>query len=81
MARMKKPFPAAAEFGKRVRSAREDLSWSQENLAEASGLHWTYVSSVERGERNISLLNILKVAEALGTDPATLVGALRPPKH
>ena len=80
MARMKNPFPAAADFGKRVRSTREGLGWSQENLAEASGLHWTYVSSVERGERNISLLNILKLAHALETDPAELVGKLLPPR-
>lgn len=79
MGRMQKPFPAAGDFGKRVRAAREELGWSQENLAEASGLHWTYVSSVERGERNISLLNILKVAAALELDPAVLVGHLLPP--
>lgn len=63
-----------------MRAVREELGWSQENLAEASGLHWTYVSSVERGERNISLLNILKVAEALGVDPGELVGGLDAPK-
>lgn len=80
MGRMKNPFPAAAEFGKRVRTAREELGWSQENLAEASGLHWTYVSSIERGERNISLRNILKLAESLGVDPAELVGKLLPPR-
>jgi transcriptional regulator with XRE-family HTH domain len=80
MGRMKSPFPAAAEFGKRVRAVREELGWSQENLAEASGLHWTYVSSIERGERNISL-NILKLAQALEVDPAELVRSLRPPKE
>jgi transcriptional regulator with XRE-family HTH domain len=47
-------------------------------LSEASGLHWTYDSSVERGERNISLLNILKLAEALEVDPADLIRGLIP---
>jgi transcriptional regulator with XRE-family HTH domain len=48
-----------------------------EALAEVSGLHWTYVGSVERGERNISLVNIVRIANGLRVDPATLVGKLR----
>jgi transcriptional regulator with XRE-family HTH domain len=70
------PFPAARLFGDRVRARRLDLDWSQERLAEAAELHWTYVSSVERGERNISLRNILKLAAALGVDPGTLLKGL-----
>lgn len=78
MGRMKNPFPAAADFGKRVRSIREGLGWSQEKLAEASGLHWTYVSSVERGERNVALLNILRLAQALDVNPGELITGLAP---
>lgn len=78
MGRMSKPFAAAGTFGDRMRKRRQDLGWSQEKLAEESGLHWTYISSVERGERNISLLNILRVAEALNIDPGTLVRGLAP---
>lgn len=55
-----------SEFGKIVRSKRLALMLSQEALAELAGLHFTYVSSVERGERNISLSNIAKLAKALG---------------
>jgi len=75
---MSEPFLAAATLGDRIRKARQGLDWSQERLAEESGLHWTYVSSIERGERNVSLRNILKVAQALGVDPADLMKGLSP---
>lgn len=50
---------------------------SQEALAEKADLHRTYMGSVERGERNVSLDNILRIAEALGVDPGELVTGLR----
>jgi transcriptional regulator with XRE-family HTH domain len=52
-------------FGVKLRSVRETAGVSQEKLAERAGLHRTYVSSVERGQRNISLLNMEKLAHAL----------------
>jgi transcriptional regulator with XRE-family HTH domain len=70
--------PAASLFGERVRVQRLALGWSQMRLAEEAGLHFTYVSSVERGERNISLQNILRLAAALGVDAAALVAGLLP---
>jgi transcriptional regulator with XRE-family HTH domain len=72
------PFPAAGEFGRRVRAARVAKGWSMEVLAERAGLHWTYVGSVERGRRNIALLNILKLAAALDVNAAELVDGLHP---
>jgi transcriptional regulator with XRE-family HTH domain len=67
---------AAAEFGSRVRARRTQLGKSQEQLAEDSGLHWTFVGQVERGQRNLSLHNILKLAAGLEIDPADLVVGL-----
>lgn len=64
-------------FGARVRQARTAAGLSQEGLAHHAGLHRTYVSSVERGERNIALINIVLLAEALNIDAGELVGRLR----
>lgn len=60
-------------FGARVRALRERAGVSQEALADRAGLHRTYVGSVERGERNISLANIHRLADALGVAPAELL--------
>jgi len=62
-----------AGFGKSVQKARNDKGWSQEKLAEYSALDRTYVSSVERGQRNISLINIYKLATALKMSPGRLL--------
>ncbi len=53
-------------FGRRVRQLRSNLGLSQEQFAERCGLHRTYIGAIERGERNVSLLNIEKIAIALG---------------
>jgi len=65
-------------FGQRVRARRLELDLSQERLAERAGLHWTYVGSVERGERNIALYNIVRLAAALHVNAADLVRDLQP---
>ncbi|HWC33489.1 MAG TPA: helix-turn-helix transcriptional regulator [Mycobacteriales bacterium] len=70
---------ALAEFGARVRGRRNALGLSQEGLADRSGLHWTFVGQVERGRRNLSLHNLLKLAQALEIDPGKLVEGLAPP--
>jgi transcriptional regulator with XRE-family HTH domain len=65
--------PARITFATNVRRARVQLGISQEKLAELSGLHRTFVSSVERGERNISVDNMERVASALKIKLATLL--------
>jgi transcriptional regulator with XRE-family HTH domain len=59
-------------FGTRVRQLRGDRGWSQEQFADLCGLHRTYIGSIERGEQNISLVNIEKVAATLGVSLAEL---------
>lgn len=60
-------------FGARLRNLRIQHGVSQEKLAELASLDRTYVSSVERGKRNISLINIFKLAEALHLPPSSLL--------
>ena len=52
-------------FGKSVRAVREERGYSQEELAERAGLHRNYVGGIERGERNVALENIARLAKAL----------------
>jgi transcriptional regulator with XRE-family HTH domain len=60
-------------FGQRLRELRTGKGISQETLAESAGLHRTYVSSVERGERNVTLTTIEKLAAALGVPMTELI--------
>jgi transcriptional regulator with XRE-family HTH domain len=59
-------------FGQRVKQLRSAAGLSQEALADRAGLHRTYVGSLERGERNVGVLNIHALAAAMGVTPATL---------
>jgi XRE family transcriptional regulator, regulator of sulfur utilization len=52
-------------FGERLRELRGARDWSQEEMGEACDLHWTYIGQVERGERNLTLESIQKIAHGL----------------
>jgi transcriptional regulator with XRE-family HTH domain len=56
------------QFGSRVKKLRKARGWSQEELGKRAGLHRTYIGSIERNERNISLLNIERIAKALNIE-------------
>ena len=60
-------------FGEAIRAARLRAGLSQEALAAEAGLHRTYVGGIERGERNPSLVNIVRLAAALNTTAAALI--------
>lgn len=69
---MRDPDPRIV-FGRRIRQLRLQRGLSQEKLAELAELHRNYVGGVERGERNIALLNIIALAQALKVKPAKLL--------
>ena len=75
---MPTPTETLRHFGERVRASRHERGLSQEGLAARAGLHWTYVGQVERGQRNLSLNNLLRIAQALDVDPGQLVSGLFP---
>lgn len=60
-------------FGERLKFLREKAGFSQEKLSFEAGLDRTYIGSVERGERNVSLINLSKIALALKTDLPSLL--------
>jgi transcriptional regulator with XRE-family HTH domain len=65
------------QFGRRVRLLRYSLRISQEELAERADVHRTFIGAVERGETNISLRNIVKIARALNVPAAKLLENVR----
>ena len=60
-------------FGQNLKALREQKEISQEKLAELSMLDRTYISSIERGKRNLGLRNIVKIAQALEVSPSKLL--------
>ena len=70
------PTEVLLAFGRAVRRLRIEHGWSQERLAEVAGIHRTYVGDVERGLRNVSLVNIERLARALSVDLPTLMAGV-----
>jgi XRE family transcriptional regulator, regulator of sulfur utilization len=65
-----------AALGARIRQLRKDREWSQEDLAAASGMHWTYIGQVERGERNLTLQSLRSIAKALNLKMSELLAGV-----
>jgi transcriptional regulator with XRE-family HTH domain len=72
---MRKKNPALIKLGKKIRELRKEKGFSQENFAYEVGLDRTYMGSVERGERNIAALNLIRIAKTLKIE----IGELFPP--
>jgi transcriptional regulator with XRE-family HTH domain len=70
------PVDIRIRFGRAIRRIREEQEINQEEAAERCGLHRTYYSGIERGVRNVSLVNIEKVAKGLKTDLPELFSRL-----
>ena len=66
------PRSVKSRFGSTLRKLRDERGYSQEKLAERAGLHRNYIGGVERGERNVGLENIVKLAKALAVPPKDL---------
>ncbi|ACU58143.1 helix-turn-helix domain-containing protein [Chitinophaga pinensis] len=61
------------KLGLKIKLLRQALGMSQEELALEAGLDRTYVGGIERGERNVAILNLIKLAKSLNTTPSTLL--------
>jgi transcriptional regulator with XRE-family HTH domain len=67
---------ALRRLGVRIRELRTRRGWSQEAFADVAGVHRTYMGHLERGEKNVSFLSILRVANALGVTLSELLAGL-----
>ncbi len=74
---MRKKHPALIKLGKRIRELRKAKGFSQENFAYEVGLDRTYMGSVERGERNIAAINLIRIAKTLKIEVGDLFPAIR----
>jgi transcriptional regulator with XRE-family HTH domain len=68
-----KELSLLVKFGKNVRAIRKEEGLSQEELSFKANLHRTYIGMIERAEKNITLLNIEKIAKALGVEISELI--------
>lgn len=74
---MRKKHPALIKLGKKIRELRKEKGFSQESFAYEVGLDRTYMGSVERGERNVAALNLIKIAKTLKVEVGELFPTTR----
>jgi transcriptional regulator with XRE-family HTH domain len=73
MAKGRDKDPELVALGERLRALRGERGMTQEELAQASELHWTYIGQIERGERNLTYKNLLRLARGLDVVPGRLI--------
>jgi transcriptional regulator with XRE-family HTH domain len=66
------------EIGNNIRNIRKECGYSQEEFADIAGFGRSYVTEIETGKRNISMLNLIKIIRALNVDPNKILGFLKP---
>jgi len=66
------------KIGGNIRAARKKRGYSQEEFADIAGFSRSYYTEIETGKRNISILNLVKIIEALNVDPNEIIGFLKP---
>ncbi len=74
---MREKHPALIKLGKRIRELREKKGFSQEDFAYEVGLDRTYMGGIERGERNLAAINLIRIAKALKVEVGELFPRLR----
>ncbi len=68
------------KIGDNIRAVRKKRGYSQEEFADIVGFSRSYYTEIETGKRNVSVLNLIKIMEALKVDPNTIIGHVRPKK-
>ncbi|MFC1949023.1 helix-turn-helix domain-containing protein [Chloroflexota bacterium] len=66
------------KIGDNIRTARKQRGYSQEEFADIAGFSRSYYTEIETGKRNISVLNLIKIIEALNVDPNEIISSLKP---
>lgn len=74
---MRKKHPALIKLGKRIRELRKEKGFSQESFAYEVGLDRTYFSGIERGERNLAAINLIRIAKALKVEIGELFPSIK----
>lgn len=74
---MKRKHPALIKIGHKIRELRKEKGFSQEGFADEVGIDRTYMGGIERGERNIAAINIVRIAKALKVEVGELFPSIR----